>query len=177
MSIEIETKLKVDRLDEIGERLGVAGGEFVGEFAQRDTFFMDAGGKMLNSDRGLRIRRETCKGDEKIILTYKGPREKTRFKAREEIEVGVESFENLEQILLALGLEETIVVEKNRSLWKLKNCDVCLDQLVELGSYVEIEGACEKDICMAMDELGLLDLPHVERSYARLIKEKKEAVS
>ena len=132
MSIEIETKLKVDSLGEIVERLGVVGAEFVGEFSQRDTFFMDCGGKMLGSDRGLRIRRQTCNGDEKIILTYKGPREETRFKAREEIEVVVDSFEHLEQILLGLELEETIVVEKKRSLWTLNNCEVCLDQLAEL---------------------------------------------
>lgn len=177
MSMEIESKLKVDCLDEIRARLDLVGGEFVGELVQRDTFFTDAGGAIVNSDRGLRIRRERCKGEEKIFLTYKGPRQKTRFKSREEVEVGVDSFEALEQILLALGLEETIVVEKNRSLWTLKNCDVCLDQLAELGSYVEIEGQSEKDICVAMEELGLLDMPHVESSYARLIKEKKGGVS
>ena len=177
MSIEIETKLKVDSLDEIRSRLKKAGGQFVGDFTQSDTFFADSGGKMIGSDCGLRIRRQASGETEKIILTYKGPRQKNRFKSREEIEVGVDSFKAIEQILLALGLEEIMLVEKRRSLWTLNNCEVCLDELDELGSFVEIEGQSEKDICLAMDKLCLLDLPHIESSYARLIKQKKEGVS
>jgi len=60
LNIEIETKVRVDSLEPVEERLTALGAESLGEVAQVDTYFDDAEKKLLASDRGLRIRCETA---------------------------------------------------------------------------------------------------------------------
>jgi adenylate cyclase class IV len=47
-----------------------------------------------------------------------------------------------------------------------------LDNLPQLGTFVEIEGPGEKEIEIVQKELELDSLPHIHESYAHLIEKK-----
>ncbi|MBW8034599.1 MAG: class IV adenylate cyclase [Planctomycetes bacterium] len=172
MKIEIETKIKVDSFESVWDRLKAAGGQLNAKVVQRDTFFVDIEHKLIRSDRGLRLRVQIADGIETVILTYKGPRQKTSFKSRQEIEVEVDSYESMESIFLALGFEKGISFEKRRDLWSLDECEVCLDELPLLGRFVEVEGPSEDKIRLVLQKIGLSASDHIDKSYAKLMREK-----
>ncbi len=169
MSIEIEAKLKVDSLELIEQKLKSLGAEFVAEQFQSDEHFDDACSSLKNSDRCLRLRRQQAGGKTKYILTYKGAKEKSNFKKRQEIEIEITNAEALEQLLSVLGYERKLCVEKKRRLWRLGGCEVALDELPVIGSFVEIEGPDDKEIADVQNKLGLSDIPHTAESYASLL--------
>lgn len=172
MYTEIEAKLKVESLKEVEDRLRGLGAEFVGEQLQEDILFDDAAGTMANNDSCLRLRKQVMSGRTKYILAYKGAKEISCFKKRREIEIEVNSGDSAKELLSALGYEKKLTVEKKRSLWRFKGCEVALDQLKLLGDFVEIEGPDEKVINDVQKCLGLENIRHIPKSYASLIAEK-----
>lgn len=172
MEIEIETKIRVDSFDAVWDKLKAQEAKLKAKVVQRDTFFVDTENKLIQSDRGLRLRVQIADGIETVILTYKGPRQKTDFKSRQEIEVEVDSFESMESIFLALGFEKGISFEKRRDLWLLDECEVCLDELPLLGRFIEVEGPSEDKIRLVLEKIGLSASDHIDMSYAKLMSEK-----
>jgi len=172
MRTEIEGKLKVDSLKEVESRLAEVGAEFLEEQFQTDAYFDNADAALKSGDRALRLRRQRTAQKEKIFLTYKGPKEKSDFKKRREIEVEVGDADSAEELLLALGYEKALVFEKRRRIWNLDDCVVCLDELPLLGCFVEIEGPDGERIAGVQKDLGLSDLPHIVESYALLMDER-----
>jgi len=172
---EIEAKLKVDSHGLIEKRLAALDAEFVAEQLQKDYFFDDDENNFAESDSCLRLRRQVSEKKEKVYLTYKGPKEKSNLKKRQEIEIEVSSAELAEKLLLAIGYARRLVIEKRRQLWHLGRCFVSLDTLPLLGNFIEIEGPDEKEIADVQKKLGLTDLPHIAKSYSSLIKDKLTA--
>ena len=172
MCVEIEAKLKVDSLQEIVERLAELGAEFSEEQMQKDYYFDDANRTLTKADECLRLRRQLTGDDEKVFLTYKGAREKGKFKKRQEIEIEIKSADSAENLFLALGYEKALVFEKKRRIWRLGECEVALDELPLLGFFLEIEGPDGEKIADVQKKLGLENLPHISESYATLVAEK-----
>ena len=177
MHIEIEAKIKVNSLQEVAARLSELGAEFLSEHIQKDQYFDNAGRTLTKTDRGLRLRRQRIGNEEKIFLTYKGAREKDRFKKRQEIEMEVTDGDSVEKLLFAMGYEKAIVFEKKRRVYRLGGCEVALDELPLLGSFVEIEGPDGEKIADVQKNLGLSDLPSIKESYAGLMAAKLKAGS
>lgn len=174
MFSEIETKLKVDSLIEIKEKLTELSAEFVEEQNQTDYYFDDHNGTMKANDKCLRIRISACRSQEKLYLTYKGPKERSQIKKRQEIETQVTgNLETMQKLLDALGYEKAYVVEKKRQIYKLDDCEIDLDEVSSLGTFIEIEGKTEETILKVQQKLGLEDYEHISKSYARLLAEKK----
>ena len=172
MCTEIEVKLKVDSLSEVEHKLGDLGARFLGEQLQTDYLFDDANATLIKSDKCLRLRKQTVGKRESFFLTYKGAKEKSILKKRQEIESEINDADSIHKLLLALGYEQVLIVEKKRRLWLFCNCEVALDRLPLLGDFVEIEGPDEENILNVQNSLGLTDLPHVSKSYASLLKEQ-----
>jgi adenylate cyclase class 2 len=172
MSFEIEAKLKVNSLQEVESRLRQLGAEFLAEQVQTDYHFDDANGTLAKTDRCLRLRRQRSGENEQFFLTFKGPKEKSNFKKRQEIEIEIKDADSMQKLLTALGYEAALSVEKKRQLWKFGGCEVALDELPLLGNFVEIEGPGDEEITNTQESLGLADLSHIAKSYACLMKEK-----
>ena len=172
MCTEIEAKLKVDSLQEIKDKLAEIGAEFLEGQSQIDYYFDDANTTLTRTDRCFRLRRQLTGQSEKIFLTYKGAKEKGKFKKRQEIEIEIKGVDSAQKLLLALGYEKVLVFEKKRQIWRVGECDVALDKLPLLGSFVEIEGPDGERIADVQRNLGLADLPHIQESYAVLMEEK-----
>ena len=174
MCVEIEAKLKVDSLPEVEQKLAEVGAEFLAEQLQTDFLFDDANAALTTTDRCLRLRRQSIAGSERYFLTYKGAKEKSNFKKRQEIEIEIIEAESAKMLLSALGYDKVMVVEKKRRLWQLGGCSVALDQLPLLGDFVEIEGPDDETIADVQQRLELADLTHITKSYAQLTKEERD---
>jgi len=174
MYIEIEVKLKVNSLAKVEQKLAELGAEFLAEQLQTDYLFDNTNAMLIQTDRCLRLRRQSVAGSERFFLTYKGAKENSNFKKRQEIEIEIIEAESTQKLLSALGYEKVMVVEKKRRLWQLGGCSVALDQLPLLGAFVEIEGPDDETITNVQLKLGLADLPHIAKSYAQLTKEERD---
>jgi adenylate cyclase class 2 len=174
MFTEIEAKLKVGSLQEVEDKLQQLGARFVAEQLQSDIHFDDSNATLAGTDRCLRLRRQVIGETTGYFLTYKGAKEKSNYKKRQEIEVEFSDAESAQKLLSALGYEQKLCVEKKRRLWRLGECEVALDQLQELGDFVEIEGPDDKQIARVQESLGLANLSHIPKSYASMIKEKNK---
>jgi len=170
--VEIEAKLKVESLAVVEEKLRQLGAEFLAEQLQRDSYFDDARGSFAAGDRALRLRRQMVGEEKKCFLTYKGPKQRDDFKKREEIEFEVCDVDSAEGLLLAIGYGKALVYEKRRGLWRVDDCEVALDELVLLGSFVEIEGPSNVSIAAVQKKLGLGGLDHIVESYTELMAGK-----
>jgi len=172
MQTETETKLKVESLKKVAERLDELDAEFVAEQWQTDYYFDTAERTLTKTDSCLRLRRQMTGDDKKVILAFKGPKEKTALKRRQEIEIEIAGADSAAELLKALGYEKALVFEKKRRLWQLDDCEIALDELPLLGSFVEIEGPNEEKILGIQARLGLSGLPHILQSYASLMAER-----
>jgi adenylate cyclase class 2 len=175
MGIEIEAKLKVDALAPVEARLRTLRAEFVAEQHQRDVYYDDPLRALTGTDRWFRVRHQQAAERQEVVLTYKGPLQQDTFKKRVEIEVPIGDGEALGQVLDALGYRQVIVVDKTRRVWKQGGCLVGLDDVVELGTFVEIEGPDDQAIAAVQKALGLDRLSHIPKSYAHMLAARREA--
>ncbi len=177
MHIEIEAKLKlarrpggIDSLPKIVRKLKAAGAEFLRRGLQTDSYFDDAKNSLRKSDSALRIRHQRVGRKEQVKITFKGPRQKGRFKRRKEIQFESADARLAEMLLAELGYKKALVLQKKRRVWRLDGCLVALDTLPLLGDFVEIEGPGEKKIAGVQKKLGLADLSHIPESYTQLMR-------
>jgi len=177
MCTEIEAKLKVDSHGEIEARLKSLGASFIETQYQADSYFDDHAGTLKNADKALRLRRQTTQTGQKAFITFKGPKQKHQLKKRREIQFEVADADAAEKMFIALGYKKMLVVEKKRALWRLGPCEVALDDLPELGTFVEIEGSDADAIAHAQKSLRLEHLAHIPKSYACLIRNKSSQKS
>ncbi len=104
----------------------------------RRTVFDFASHGLKKQHKRLRVRDE---GD-KVTVTFKARQQDTPYAA--EIETVVESFESMEQIFNAVGLESKSYQESKRETWRFMDCEVVLDEWPWLDTYIEIEGPSEE---------------------------------
>ncbi len=172
MVTEIEAKLKVDSLEPIAEKLNALGAQFIAVQFHKDTFFDRTDRELIAGGRGLRLRK--CRTDQQktYFLTYKGPKQKSTFKKRREIEIQILDPQTTENLLFAIGYEKILTVEKKRQVYRLGDCEIALDEVELLGSFIEIEGPDEEKITEIQKKLNLDGIPHIKQGYAKLIKNK-----
>lgn len=173
MTLEIEAKIKVDSLDPTARRLAELGAKHIAERIQSDAYFFDAEGRLARSGCGLRLRTETTGGQTISILTFKGARREGQYKTRPEFETPVADAEAMVRILEGLGYRSHLIVNKTRRLWVMDGCEVCLDSVPPLGSYIEVEGESETVIKHVLTRLGLADRPHIVEGYAAMLARRQ----
>lgn len=169
MTLEIEAKVQVDTFEPILQRLAQHGGRWLGSYQQNDIYFTDTEKRLIQSGCGLRVRQQRCGEQSLSVVTFKGPRQPGPFKTRLELETSVGDGQILCRILEQLGLKPLLTVSKNRQEWQFMECLVCLDEVAELGLFVEIEAAGEQLIRSALEKLQLNHLPIIKQGYAELL--------
>ncbi|MGB2614767.1 MAG: class IV adenylate cyclase [Phycisphaerae bacterium] len=185
MGEEIEAKIRVADPEAFRRRMaerGADGGETV---LEDNRLFDDPAETLRRLGAALRVREERAAADGtplRATVTYKGPRAEGELKRREEIEVEVRAAPGfaeatpgalgLGDIFEAIGLRETFRYEKRRSIWRVGECEVALDELPHLGWFVEIEGPTEKAIRACLEDLGLAGEPLVADDYIALLSER-----
>jgi len=170
MAVEIEAKLKVEDLSVIRQRLQNTGAQQLGEAMETNVFFDTEDRSLLAADEGLRLR-QTLKatGEKEFVITFKGPRMQGNLKSRKEVEVGVTDFANAAELIEVLGYHRVLSFEKKRETWRLDHCNVELDELPILGTFVEIEGPSESHVVKVQDKLALSDHKMIKPSYIAML--------
>jgi adenylate cyclase, class 2 len=170
MGTEIEAKMKVADLESVRRKLPGAGAVRSGSELETNTFYDTRDAALQSADRGLRIRvavREN--GESRTTITLKGALQPGQLKKREEIEFSVSDSQSAGLFLERLGYLPTLAFEKRRETWRLGECEIALDELPKLGTFVEIEGPDEEEILEVRQSLGLANLPLISRGYISLL--------
>lgn len=177
MPMEVEAKAYAEDLNAIENALIEKGAKFVWKGEQKDTYYNHPMRDFAVTDEALRIR----EADGRTFFTYKGPKIDSITKTREEIEILVEDAETAREFLLRLGFKEVGVVNKKRTKYHLDDFVVCLDEVADLGQFVELEASSDEHDADKVNELresilnilNSLNLTKTERkSYLELLFEE-----
>ena len=171
MAVEIEAKMAVENLDSVRARLTELNAKRLGEYLETNIFFDQEDRSLLAADKGLRLRvkHDMDSGEDSHILTFKGPRHPGPLKSREEIELMVEGRAEAVKLLECLGYCQMLSFEKRRESFSLESCEVELDELPLLGTYVEVEGPSEDAVMRVRQLLGLSDRPLIRAGYVSML--------
>lgn len=134
--LEVEIKARVPDLVPIRERLLHHHAAPPVRVHERDVYYNAPNRDFGSTDEALRLRYAggTC------TLTYKGEKRKEyRLKAREELSCGIEEGDVMELILSRLGFSRVAEVQKWREYYSYRGATISLDEVMDLGSFVEIE--------------------------------------
>ncbi len=178
MVVEVEAKFQVEDLTELEYKLVEKKAMLKEVVKQRDLYFSHPNKDFSKTDEAIRIRQ----AGEDSYLTYKGPKFDRKSKTRIEVQVGVDSNENMIQILEMLGFTKEFIVLKERKVYEYKEFIFCLDQVDSLGSFLEIEK--EVDSMLSYEEVqdrlfkialsfGFEPKDSIRKSYLELLLEKK----
>ncbi len=146
LGIEEEIKILPKDIDINNIRLAIEelGSQFMDLVIEHDTYYIHPCLDLWTRDEALRLRKRVSKiyGEKRYILTYKGKRIfKNGIKSREEIEVYVSDHEAMNTILRKMGFTVFAVVVKERIIYKYRDSRISIDNVKDLGVYVEIEGS------------------------------------
>lgn len=170
LNVEIEAKMRLVDTAAMEQKLKSLGGVFEAEVFETNTYFDTDQRQLKSADRGLRIRVEKqADGGCAVRITHKGPRAHGRLKSRSETEVTVTDADDAAALLRALGYVPVLTFEKRRRRWELGGCEVELDELPHLGSFIEIEGSSDEAVLAVREKLGLAETPLVRASYIAML--------
>lgn len=169
MAIEIEAKFRLADPQRMRSKLADLGARRLGEVLEDNTYFDTPDGALRRADCGLRIRTARAPdGQTTIVLTHKGPRRPGEMKVRAETEVGLSSAADAAALLAALGYQPALSFQKRRESFELAGARVELDELPEMGFFIEIEAADEPAVDRVREKLGLAGEPIITSTYIDL---------
>ncbi len=174
--MEIEIKAKVNSLKEVEKKLLKLNTKFIKEVKQNDIYFGDINlYKKIGYSFMMRIRKEK----NNTYLTYKGSKTK-KDGIYEEYEFNIDNKKEGIQMLKAMGLDKIIEVNKERKEYKINNLTICLDNIKELGKYIEIESLDNKDLNKKRlkEILNKLDIKKdqiIDKGYISILLEKRKS--
>ena len=183
MSFEVEQKFRVSDLRSFEAKLAQRGASLSPECTQVDCYYSHPTRDFAVTDEALRIRQV----GEANYVTYKGAKVDKTTKTRREIEVsmghGDKTAAEFASLLEALGFSRVAVVRKQRRTAQVGDVEVALDDVEDLGTFVELEisaeessvDAAKSSLAALAAELGLHD--NERRSYLELLVEQGKAAA
>jgi adenylate cyclase, class 2 len=161
MGYEVEQKYRVEDGTAVERQVQTLGSELGDWVVQIDQYFAHPSRDYAATDEAFRIRRVGHRN----WVTYKGPKLDATSKTRKEIELPLpdrqEGADRFAELLDALGFRPVATVEKKRRhatvTWEGRRCEIALDQVEQLGTFVELEFYATDD-----------DLPRVRASLQTL---------
>jgi len=173
--IEVEVKARVENVKRCEDLLGRLGAKFSHIEEHVDVYYNNPDLRDFRvSDEALRLRQV----NDLVLLTYKGQKIDSISKSRREIECAISSFEEMAAILKSLGFLPTGKVMKLRHVYLIEELTVCVDEVRNLGSFVEVELTCddesdvESGVLQAiglLERLGLSKDDLIQRSYLEML--------
>jgi adenylate cyclase, class 2 len=145
---EVEMKFPVADLTAVEARLALIGAKLSAAEAEPDTYFAHPARDFAQTDEALRLRRRR----DAYFITYKGPKIDTTTKTRHEIDLplatGETNFPAWRSLLENLGFTAVAEVRKSRRkahlAWRGQNVEISLDEVEQVGSFVEMEIVVEQ---------------------------------
>ena len=97
-----------------------------------------------------------------------------------EYETKIEDRDSFEKALVMMGYKPAMRIQKVRQKGKYKNYEICIDEVVDLGSFIEVEDMSDRDTPIVLAELqeflfslGVSPEDEVKKGYDTLILEKQ----
>ena len=147
---EIEVKILDINVEDIRKKLLDLGAEKVFE-GEVEMYRFDYPDDRLNKeDSFLRIR----KMGEQVELCFKGKKEGTQFKMREEIEVTTSGLNDTLLIFEKLGLKKIFDGKKLRESYTLGDVRFELDTYPGVPTFVAVEAPTEEEVITHVEKLG-----------------------
>lgn len=133
--MEIEIRAAINNLTEIESKILEKGAILFKEKQQEDVYF---GEMCLYEKIGYSFMMRVRDEEGNIFLTYKGART-NKDGEWEEYEFPVENKLSAVEMLKSMGLEKIVQISKKRKEYKFGDFSICLDNIEELGNFIEIE--------------------------------------
>lgn len=138
--IEIEIKLPLNNPEEVKASLDKNGELVARDIIQKDTYFVPAHRNFLDVKypfEWLRLR-ESKNG---LYVTYKHfyPENVKKTDYCDEYESKIDNVNAIKKIFHSLDIKKVVVVQKMRTTWKFENVEIVIDDVKDLGSYIELE--------------------------------------
>jgi adenylate cyclase class 2 len=173
---EIEVKAKILNFIEIQSRLEDLGCIFSESLIQKDRIYLPNGIEFPDKTKGtlfLRIR----DSNGKYIFTLKKQLD-TEFENIEH-EIIIDSPEEANEMAKLLGFHEVLFVSKKRIKCKYNNMEICLDNIENLGFFIEVEKMTnetdtlnvQRELFTFLKTLGIKKEDQIFKGYATLIYE------
>lgn len=177
--MEIEIRARIDNINQLEKKIKLLENikETKSNDRQVDIYLKhekDTKRKMV-----IRIRKNYT--DNKALLTFKGsaPEGITDI-AWDDYDTPILNPEKLEKILLNNGYVYVCIIDKIRQSFSFKNYEINIDNIRDLGLFIEIEKNGEesevnnikKDILKTLINLGIKKEDLIEKGYVSLILEK-----
>lgn len=179
MRKEIEVKAKVDNLEELAKKLESLGIELSEPITQNDQTFVDENYgdyAAFQPDKNiLRIR----ENNEKFIFTLKQPKSNEMDALERETEITDPT--EFKEALLLMGYKSVVEIHKVRRKAKYKDYEICLDEVKELGTFVEVEKITNDDnaeevqegLFQFLESLGVKREDGVTNGYDTMVYKKQ----
>lgn len=118
--------------------------------------------------------------NKEFFITYKGPRLDNISKTREEFEVAIDDVNNMKKILTSLGFYPVATIVKKRKIYRFEELSIVLDNVRNLGNFIEIEISSKdtnyeknvESILKFMEKLGIRKEDFIRKSYLEMILNK-----
>ncbi|MFA5878510.1 MAG: class IV adenylate cyclase [Candidatus Staskawiczbacteria bacterium] len=189
MNVEIEIKIAVESLDKVRARV-LTVGKLVKSINQIDEYYIpshrDFFAQKPHPTEWLRIRTNP----DKVIFEYDKSINKNASgeqECAEEYETEISSPEEFRKILAFLDFKKVITVDKQREYWNCGDLEVALDNVKDLGCFIEVEakgnfkdnGEAKKACFNFLEELGIQNARTVQinKGYPVLVLERISASS
>lgn len=170
--MEIETKFKTKNLEAIKKKLVKLGAVFSDEVDQKDEWYRWKGQELASQHPGsfmIRIRNQNG-------VFYFGTKELTnKTGVWIEYELQISDAEEMKKIINQLGFTKVFTLTKKRIPGRLEEFGLCLDDVKELGKYLEVEVISDnpdegkEKIRQLMTRLGIDDREVEHRGYGAII--------
>lgn len=177
---EIEIKARLRDKKTIVKKLKALGCIFEKPITQEDTVYTEHVGSLKAFRTNKVFLRLRVKNSSKILFTLKKRMANDLDAIEHEVEVG--SKDEMEQALFIMGYQEAVRVKKVREITHYDGCEICVDEVEGLGSFIEMEKLAKDGDSVAIQDgmfrffksLGIKLEDRAWSGYDILIMEKRE---
>ncbi|MHA2135605.1 MAG: class IV adenylate cyclase [Candidatus Thorarchaeota archaeon] len=192
-TIEVEVKIPVTDSAQVFDVLSNLGARETKSESQVDDYYDHPCRQFSSTDEALRLRTRLhgSVSDETLDpsyprseLTYKGKKIDLHSKTRVELSSGIVDADSFKSILEELGFNYVASIAKKRTYFALDNFTISIDEVEELGSFVELElvvlskdqiDSTRESIFEIVKRMGLNPEDSTLSSYLELLLEKRQS--
>ncbi|MFX0054797.1 MAG: class IV adenylate cyclase [Promethearchaeota archaeon] len=183
---EVEVKITLEESERLEAALLKIGARKLNTETQVDAYFDHPCRSFPETDEAIRIRsRQPHTDDRQLVtddrplneMTYKGPKVDPLSKTRVELSVGLDDSREAGLILTQLGFKTIAKVTKIRSFYVVREITISIDDVIDVGKFLELERVVEhedqiasarEDIFDVVRELGLNPEESIRDSYLEM---------
>ena len=161
--MEVEAKFQLPSHYSIRQRIIELGGHpLTGRYLEKNTRLDTPDGRLAVDHTLLRLRQ----GQQNKLTVKQGT---DIYETRHEYEIEIDDYQKALVLLGALGYQKTVIYEKYREVFGLRDQSLMLDEM-PYGFFLEVEGHDLEPIRQLAVELGLDWSQRVRRSYVAIFQ-------